>query len=386
MVAARVGSITSGSATTADVEVTLPQAATAGNLLLVAIGASRTTTGEQTPTAAGWTKLGSGWASNGGSASGGVTFMGKIAAGGETSVTFARTGSGAHEWAAQEWSGLDLASSFPAGPAAPATYTTNTAGSGPISPPTRVTAADDEVVFTAFGGRANAGGISPTWAAGPTVDHTQIADNNAYLYLVSQVVPAASTSVTHTVSTFTNGFGTPVNAIGSVAFASKVSTIVAVTLTAVGSISASATGARIAQATLTATGSLSATATRGVVPSAVALGAVGTISATATRNAATNATLAAVGAITTTATRATSAEASRSAVVGIDAAANTDLGVTGNALNAVGVIEAAIGIIRDIDIAVRLDPYPWSAALDPEPRYRAHAATTSGWSATLEEE
>lgn len=217
MAISQVGSPTAGFTAGTSISATLPQAATAGNVIVIAIGGSKGSLGAPTITISGYTEMGGVW-QNSGTLSGGTRLFAKIAAGGETGATISSSSSITGAWVALELTGVDTGT-FPVGPTAPATYTSNaTTGLQTMNSNTRITAAADEYLVTVCGGRGpSSGDVTLSFGGGASGLYTTPSGALGFIYVGGQSVAAASTSVTHT-ATLTNNQGSPVNAIGTVAF------------------------------------------------------------------------------------------------------------------------------------------------------------------------
>lgn len=387
MVAARVGSIQTGGNSTAStsISVTLPNTATAGNLLIVGLSLGKASdVGDPTCTSSGWTLLGNGWQQPG-IESGGAYFMGKIAAGGETSVTFTTSPSTQVSWGAQEWSGLNL-SPFPVGPTAPATYGGNTNDSGTLTSNTRTTATPNEVVFSIFAGRDDGSGVTAAFGAGPTVDLGAATGRVQYLYLLSQTVAASGSSITHNVTSFTNNNAPTnrANVMGSVAFKSAPGTYTAdASRTGTGTLTATAVVSGPLAATLAGTGTLSSAATRSAVASATSLVGTGALTATLDNTNPVDGSINATGTLSATAARNAVVTATRAGVGTLSATVSNVQTITAS-LVGVGTLSATVAVLRNVIVAANVNPATWEAELVTHNPYRANL-NPPAWASALEE-
>lgn len=197
----------------------LPQAATAGNALLIAVAfsaaAARTITLPGT-----WTLLGQ-LQQVSSTSLGGLWVIGKIAAGGETGPSIAWTGGTMiPAWATMELSGVD-AGTFPAAPSPPAgspDYAASVAaGPTSLAAGSRTAVTDDEAIVSFFGGRGPTGGITHTWDANETEIVSANSGQAGNIYAAWQTVATAGTVRTPSLTSFTNSQGNPATLIGWVA-------------------------------------------------------------------------------------------------------------------------------------------------------------------------
>lgn len=215
MAVAQVGTIAKGGAASgaSPQTVTLPNTATAGNVLIVAVAGSASGT-RTFSTPAGWTALNSGTAA--GTSAGMLAVFGFVASGGETSVSVAWTGGNmVFGYRAIELSGIDSVSPF-AGPAAPNAVTTTSAGPSTLTAATRTSATAGEYLLSFLGGRGPAAGLTHAWDGAETETDTGVTGQVAVCYSAFQVIAASGGTATPS-STYTNTMGSPVTIIEWVA-------------------------------------------------------------------------------------------------------------------------------------------------------------------------
>lgn len=215
--AAETGGTSSSSTSTA---VTFTSTA-AGSLQILVVGYSRGATGSPTITitGSGWVDLG-GLQGNVATLNSGARVWARAVTAGETGVTINSTNAITMTWTVEEWLNIDT-SVLPVGPTAPFTFsaTTSTATQTAIASNSRTTAAADELVWSFLAGRSPSSGALTglAFGGGATASNTTAAGRVAFAFTAYELVPAASTSVTHTM-TYTNTQGSSNTVRGSISF------------------------------------------------------------------------------------------------------------------------------------------------------------------------
>lgn len=212
-----VGSIAHGNTASGagPATVTLPQAATAGNLLVIEFSGTGSGVRALT-TPSGWTLAQS--ASGAGASAGMLWVLWKFAAGGETSQSVAWTGGNmVAGWRAFEFSGVNATPIA----AAPAFTVDLTAGATlGITGTTRTTAAANEYQLAVAGGRGVSGGFNThSFGGGYTESDTTATGGTAVGNSAARTDATAGTVITPTF-TFTNAQGSPVTIFGNISIAS----------------------------------------------------------------------------------------------------------------------------------------------------------------------
>lgn len=213
--AAQTGGTTVAATSTA---VTFTSTA-ANSLQILLIGYSRGATGNPTitVTGSGWVDLG-GFQGNVATLNSGCRVFARAVTAGETGVTINSTNAITITWTVEEWLNIDT-SVLPVGPAAPFTFPATTSTSAQnVNSNNRVTAADNELVWSFIAGRAPAGGtMGQTFGGGATASNVAASGRAAVAFTGYQVVPTAATSVTHTMQ-YTNTQGSANTVYGSISF------------------------------------------------------------------------------------------------------------------------------------------------------------------------
>lgn len=209
----QVGSVAIGNAASfaGPVTVTFPQAATAGNLLVIILAASGSGVRTLT-TPSGWTLQGSGSADP--TNAGMLWVLTKIAAGGETSQSIAWTGGNmAPGWRGVELTGVDNVTPVLACPVF--LVDTSAGATMGITGTSRTTAADNEYQLAVAGGRGPTAGFnSHSFGGGYTESDTTATGGSGVANSAARGGDPAGTVITPTF-TFTNAQGSAVTVFGN---------------------------------------------------------------------------------------------------------------------------------------------------------------------------
>lgn len=199
---------TTGGANTNSMTITLPTSS-AGNFVMVGIGANRgTTAGNPYSLGSGWTLMLEKYQVNG--TSGGLLQVwGKIVSGGESDPTYSISGTQTMTYVAETWTGVASFSAALTGVG----YTS--AGTFTMTANSVNTTVKNSIVATWIGGRATVtGNVSPSWGAGAAT-HYDTASGRLGFCNVGTETAATTGSRSHTCQ-ITNSQSAPASCIGSV--------------------------------------------------------------------------------------------------------------------------------------------------------------------------
>lgn len=315
MAIAPVGSpVQSGAANGTSCTVTLPQAATAGNLLLIALTTSASGARTIAAPAGGWAALGGFGHASATSASYAQTLIfWKIAAGGETSAAFSWTGNAIPGWEAVEYSGTDTTT--PLTLSASFDFTTGAGPGGTLTAPnTRTAAAAGERLLAMLGARALASSGQPThtWDGAETEPATTGTGVVGQTYLAWQTLATVGATATPSITGYTNTQGNAVAILFWVAISPAASAFTGTaTLSGSGQLGATGAPSPADVGTLSGDGSLGATGTP-AAPGAAGLSGSGALGATGAPNLPAPASLSGAGTLAALGAPATAEAASLS--------------------------------------------------------------------------
>lgn len=209
---------TGGAATTTST-ATAFTACLAGSLQICVVGYSRGATGSPTLglSGSGWVLLGS-FQGNVATLNSGAAVWARATAGGETTFNVTASNAVTITWTVEEWLNVDT-TTLPVGPTAPFTFSTTTSTSAQnVNSNNRVTTDAGELVWSFIAGRGPATGtMSQAFGGGATGNMLTASGRVAVAFTAYQLVPAAATSVTHTMQ-YTNTQGSANTVYGSISF------------------------------------------------------------------------------------------------------------------------------------------------------------------------